>query len=152
KLASTLPDASRNSHGNIAEQVRPFGEARGTDTRVPSGPRAGTATPAAGATIAAAATAVAAAPAGAAADAHAVDLLKANSCTACHGMTNKIVGPAFQDVASRYAGRADAVDTLAARIRSGGQGAWGTVAMPEQAQLGADDARAIAAWLVKGAK
>jgi S-disulfanyl-L-cysteine oxidoreductase SoxD len=33
--ASSLPDFARNTHGNIAEQVRPFGAPRGTDTSAP---------------------------------------------------------------------------------------------------------------------
>lgn len=36
KVASALPDFARNTHGNIAEQVRPFGAPRGTDTSVPA--------------------------------------------------------------------------------------------------------------------
>jgi cytochrome c len=35
RLAAALPDAARDANGNIAEQVRPFGPARGTDTSVP---------------------------------------------------------------------------------------------------------------------
>ena len=34
-VASALPDFARNTHGNIAEQVRPFGAPRGTDTSAP---------------------------------------------------------------------------------------------------------------------
>jgi cytochrome c len=34
-LAASLPEAARNAQGNIAEQVRPFGPARGTDTAAP---------------------------------------------------------------------------------------------------------------------
>ena len=34
-VASTLPESARNAQGNIAEQVRPFGPVRGTDTAVP---------------------------------------------------------------------------------------------------------------------
>ena len=35
QLAASLPDAARNANGNIAEQVRPFGPVRGTDTSAP---------------------------------------------------------------------------------------------------------------------
>lgn len=34
-IESSLPDAARNANGNIADQVRPFGPARGTDTSIP---------------------------------------------------------------------------------------------------------------------
>ena len=67
-------------------------------------------------------------------------------------MSSRLIGPAFREVAARYAGRADAVDYLAGRIRSGGQGSWGSIPMPGQAELKDADARAIAAWLAEGAK
>jgi cytochrome c len=78
-------------------------------------------------------------------------LLQANSCTGCHAVDAKIVGPAFREIARRYAGRADAVDYLAAKIRSGGQGVWGSIPMPAQGQLKTPEAAAIAAWLADGA-
>jgi cytochrome c len=79
-------------------------------------------------------------------------LLQANACTGCHAVDAKIVGPAFRAIARKYAGRADAADYLANKIRSGGQGVWGTIPMPAQSQLKAPEAAAIAAWLADGAK
>jgi S-disulfanyl-L-cysteine oxidoreductase SoxD len=148
KAASTLPDVARNTHGNIAEQVRPFGAPRGTDTAAPPrGTKAGAATATTVAVVVAAAT-----PATVAANTDAAALVKSNGCTACHGMANKVVGPAFTDIAKKYAGTADAVDYLAAKIRNGGQGVWGAIPMPEQAQLKDADTRAVAQWLAGGAK
>ncbi|MDE2094321.1 MAG: c-type cytochrome [Burkholderiales bacterium] len=151
-IESALPDDSRNANGNIAEQVRPFGPARGTDTSLaPRTQKVGVVVPAT--VVAAAAPAVPALPAGpSAADAPAHALIQANACTSCHGVTNRIVGPAFQDVATKYAGRADVVAYLSDKIRSGGQGVWGAIPMPAQAQLKEADARAIAQWLAAGAK
>ena len=138
-VVASLPDAARNTHGNIADQLRPFGAVRGTDT--------------------ATATALPAGSVPTAAVRPATDdvslLLKANACTACHGTTNKIVGPAFQDVARKYAAgtaNTNVVDYLAAKIRSGGQGVWGAIPMPEQAQLGEADSLAIARWIATGAR
>jgi len=60
RVAASLPDAARNANGNIAEQVRPFGPARGTDTTAPPSTepvrarRPGAAAASAGATFAAA--------------------------------------------------------------------------------------------------
>jgi cytochrome c551/c552 len=34
------------------------------------------------------------------------------NCTACHSVDQKIVGPAFADVAKKYAGKPDAVSYL----------------------------------------
>jgi cytochrome c len=36
----------------------------------------------------------------------------------------KVVGPAFKDVAAKYAGQADAAKMLAEKIQKGGSGVW----------------------------
>jgi S-disulfanyl-L-cysteine oxidoreductase SoxD len=136
KIASEMPEYARNQNGNLAQQKRPLGPMRGIDTAgygigdVPS------------AAVAAATTAAA----------DPKELLTRNACTACHGMTNRVVGPGFNEIASKYQGRADAHAYLAKRIKEGGQGVWGTVAMPPQAALKDSDVSAIARWIVEGGK
>lgn len=80
------------------------------------------------------------------------DLAKKNNCLSCHAANKKIVGPAYQDVAKKYAGQADAEATLAKSIKAGGSGKWGPIPMPPQAQLSDADAKALAAWVLGGAK
>ena len=77
----------------------------------------------------------------------ALALLQKNGCTACHGVTNRIVGPAFTDVAKKHAGKAD---YLLGKIKSGGSGVWGAVPMPPQT-LSDAEAKTIASWLASGA-
>jgi cytochrome c len=89
---------------------------------------------------------------GAASAAAPTDALTRNACSACHGVGNKIVGPAFADVAKKYAGKANAKATLKARIKSGGSGAWGQVPMPPQPNLSDADLKQIVDWLAGGAK
>ena len=137
KVASFLPDFARNNHGNLAEQQRPVGPQRGVGTGVAAArPDAATAT-ATGAAAGTGSTALA--------------LAARHTCTACHGMDNKIVGPGFKEIANKYAGRADAQAYLASKIKDGGQGVWGTIPMPSQG-LSDNDANALAAWLAAGAK
>ena len=155
KVASLLPDHARNNNGNLAEQQRLVGPQRGVDTTRPPGARregpvsvAATPAPVATATTAAAAApSPAAAPSGTAA---ALALLKKNSCTACHGMDQKLVGPGFKQVAAKYASRGDAAAYLAARIKSGGQGVWGPIPMPAQ-PLSDADLKTLGGWLASGA-
>jgi cytochrome c len=52
------------------------------------------------------------------------------NCAACHAEDRKIVGPAYKDVAKRYASDASAAAKLAGKIKSGGSGAWGAIPMP----------------------
>ena len=141
KLASLLPDFARNAHGNLAEQNRTVGPQRGADTSKPEG-KAGAPVSAAPA----AAPAVAAAPAGGDNKA-AIALLNKHSCTACHGVDKKIVGPGFNEIAKKHAGK---VDYLAEKIKKGGVGVWGPIPMPPQSLPDAD-AQRIAEWISKGA-
>jgi cytochrome c len=76
-------------------------------------------------------------------------LAKANVCLACHAVDKKLVGPAFKDVAAKYAGRADAVEYLTKKIKSGGAGVWGPIPMPAQAQLSDAQAKELAQWVLK---
>jgi cytochrome c len=143
-VKSSLPDFARNAHGNLAEQNRLIGAQHGVDTTRPP-----VANSAEAKQIAAAAPAVAA-PAPKPANASALALAQKYTCTACHGIENKIVGPAFKDVAKKYADRNDEVAYLAGKIRSGGSGIWGPIPMPAQ-NLSDADAQTIAKWLAAGA-
>ncbi len=79
-------------------------------------------------------------------------LAEKNGCFGCHAVASKLVGPAYKDVAAKYADQADAKALLAKSIRSGGSGKWAEVPMPPQAQLSEADAGKLAAWILSGAK
>jgi cytochrome c len=79
-------------------------------------------------------------------------LAQKNACTACHAPDRKIVGPAFQDVAKKYNGQKDAEATVMKNIKAGGSGKWGPVPMPAQTALSDADAKALAAWVLAGAR
>ncbi len=78
-------------------------------------------------------------------------MLAKNTCTACHAMDRKLVGPSFKEVADKYAGKSDAVAYLAQRIKNGGSGVWGQIPMPAQG-ISAQDAQTLAQWIAQGAK
>jgi cytochrome c len=81
-----------------------------------------------------------------------MELAKKNACMSCHSAERKLVGPAYQDVAKKYAGQKDAAATLAKNIKAGGSGKWGPVPMPMQSTLSDADAATLAAWILSGAK
>ena len=81
-----------------------------------------------------------------------LDLAKAAACTACHGVSERIVGPGFREVAAKYAGDGAAANRLTAKLKAGGGGAWGAVPMPAQPQLKDADARALVQWILGGAQ
>ena len=74
-------------------------------------------------------------------------LAKAKNCMSCHTVDKKLVGPAYKDVAKKYAGDAKAADMLAAKIQKGGSGVWGTVPMPPNNVTPAE-AKELATWVL----
>jgi cytochrome c len=79
-------------------------------------------------------------------------LAKKNDCFACHSVANKLVGPAYRDVASKYTGQAGAEDQLVHSIREGSSGKWGDIPMPAHPKLSEADAHRLAKWILSGAK
>ncbi|MES2321102.1 MAG: c-type cytochrome [Pseudomonadota bacterium] len=76
------------------------------------------------------------------------DLAKAKNCMACHAVANKLVGPAYKDVASKYAGQKDAEAKLVAKVLKGGSGAWGAVPMPANPQVSEAEAKTLVKWIL----
>jgi cytochrome c len=95
--------------------------------------------------VALAALALATASQGALANA---DLAKAKNCMACHAVATKIVGPAYKDVAAKYAKDPGAAERLAQKIQKGSQGAWGPVPMPPNPQVSNEEAATLAKWVL----
>jgi len=75
-------------------------------------------------------------------------LAKSKNCMACHAVDKKLVGPAYKEVAAKYAGNAKATDLLAEKIVKGGSGVWGAIPMPANPQVNAADAKKLAAWVM----
>jgi cytochrome c len=74
-------------------------------------------------------------------------LAEKKNCLACHSVKEKIVGPAFKDVAAKYAGQANASQALAEKIQKGGVGAWGQIPMPPNDVTPAE-AKTLADWVL----
>ncbi|SOY62741.1 SULFITE:CYTOCHROME C OXIDOREDUCTASE (SUBUNIT B) OXIDOREDUCTASE PROTEIN [Cupriavidus taiwanensis] len=87
------------------------------------------------------------APGAAAASVDVQGLLAKNACLSCHGVTQKVVGPAYHEVAVRYKNDAQAQAKLEASIRGGSSGKWGAVPMPPFAGLKAEEVKALAAYV-----
>ncbi|WP_018987951.1 c-type cytochrome [Aromatoleum toluclasticum] len=77
-----------------------------------------------------------------------MELAKAKNCLACHAVDKKLVGPAYQEVAKKYAGDAGAAAKLAEKIQKGGSGVWGTMPMPANPQVSPEEAKTLAAWVL----
>ncbi|MFZ6799776.1 c-type cytochrome [Undibacterium sp. Di24W] len=76
------------------------------------------------------------------------DLAKAKNCMTCHSVDNKILGPAFKDVAKKYAGDKTAEAKLITKVMKGGSGVWGAVPMPANAQVSPAEAKTLVTWIL----
>ena len=77
-----------------------------------------------------------------------LDLAKAKNCLACHAVSTKVVGPAYKDVAAKYAGQKDAEAKLAAKVMKGGSGTWGAIPMPANPQVSEAEAHTLVKWVL----
>lgn len=75
-------------------------------------------------------------------------LIGQSDCLGCHKVSEKLVGPAYQEVADRYAGKPGIEDTLAGKIINGGSGNWGEVPMAGHPNLSKEDAVAMAKYIL----
>jgi len=76
------------------------------------------------------------------------ELAAKKACMACHGIDNKIVGPAYKDVAKKYRGQKGVEAKLAEKVMKGGKGVWGEMAMPANPQVSAEEAKQLVAWIL----
>lgn len=78
-------------------------------------------------------------------------LAQKSGCMACHQVGVKVVGPAYKDVAKKYAGDKSAHDKLVKKVIAGGVGVWGQVPMPPKggnAAVKDEDISKIVAWVL----
>ncbi len=126
-VTSELPVHARDSHGDLSEQVRTFAPIRGVKVGEAPVKASGARAPSPG-----------------------FELAKRSACIACHGVEQKVVGPGFREIGSKYKGESDAEARLIARVRAGGSGVWGPVPMPPQAHLSEEDVKTLIQWILAG--
>ena len=76
------------------------------------------------------------------------DFAQKKNCMACHAIDKKVLGPAYKDVAAKYADQKDAVDKLAAKVVKGGTGVWGNIPMPANPQVTEAEAKQLVTWIM----
>jgi len=71
-----------------------------------------------------------------------------SGCLGCHKADVKLVGPAFKDIAAKYAGQDGVVDKLAATVKAGSAGGiWGEMPMPPSPAPLAD-IKTVISWIL----
>jgi cytochrome c len=76
------------------------------------------------------------------------ELIAQSDCLACHKENDKLVGPAYVEVAAKYEDNDKNIDYLATKIIEGGQGVWGQVPMTPHPAISKDDAKEMARYVL----
>lgn len=78
-----------------------------------------------------------------------LELVSKNDCLTCHKVDQAVNGPAYRDVANKYASYPDTiVQYLASKIIRGGTGTWGSVFMIPHPNLSQEDAEALVKYVL----
>ena len=76
------------------------------------------------------------------------NLMLSLDCKSCHKEAEKSVGPAFIEVAKKYAKDQNAMSYLTNKIAKGGAGVWGEVAMAAHPTIPQSDLEQIVTWIL----
>ena len=75
-------------------------------------------------------------------------LAKSKNCLACHAIDKKLVGPAYKDIAKKYAGQKDAEAKLSEKVIKGGKGVWGEIPMPPNTTVTPAESTKLVKWIL----
>ena len=75
-------------------------------------------------------------------------LIEGSDCLSCHQYNAKSIGPAYVDVAQKYHNDSLATARLVRKVREGGSGVWGQVAMAAHPQLSEQQVSAMVAYIL----
>jgi cytochrome c len=76
-----------------------------------------------------------------------LELVAKSDCLTCHKVADKLIGPAYQDIAAKYESTDENIELLAGKIIKGGQGVWGQIPMTAHPQLSEEDARQMVKYI-----
>ena len=78
-----------------------------------------------------------------------LEAISKSNCKTCHKVDEPLTGPAFQEVANKYASGGDsAVHYLTDKIINGGTGVWGQVPMTPHPELSKEDVTAMVKYIL----
>jgi cytochrome c len=77
-------------------------------------------------------------------------LMERSGCVSCHRVSEKLIGPAYIDVAAKYRGDTQALVYLTSKVREGGEGVWGDMPMQPNSpeEISDADLKAVIVWIL----
>ena len=77
-----------------------------------------------------------------------LELIAKSDCLTCHKVEEKAIGPAYRDVANKYANDDQTVKMRAEKIIKGGSGVWGQIPMTPHPALSPEDAQQMVKYVL----
>ena len=77
-----------------------------------------------------------------------LDLIAKSNCLTCHKISEKLVGPAYRDVANKYTADAATISLLADKVIKGGTGVWGQIPMLPHPEISKPDAEQMVKYIL----
>ncbi|TAE48416.1 MAG: hypothetical protein EAZ89_15335 [Bacteroidetes bacterium] len=75
-------------------------------------------------------------------------LIENSDCKSCHALATKSIGPSYTDISNKYAGDPKAAALLAQKVKNGGSGVWGEVAMAAHPSLPDKDIASMVGYIL----
>lgn len=75
-------------------------------------------------------------------------LIAGSDCLTCHKTSEKLIGPAYKDVAAKYEATESNIKMLAGKVINGGSGVWGAIPMTPHPQVKEEDAIAMVKYIM----
>ncbi len=77
-----------------------------------------------------------------------LSLIAKSDCKTCHNKNIKTVGPSYKMIAEKYNSDESTLNTLIQKVKKGGNGVWGNVAMSAHADLPDNDIRQMVEYIL----
>ena len=75
-------------------------------------------------------------------------LVSKSDCFTCHKANEKLIGPSFMQIASKYKNQPAVVSKLSGKIINGGTGVWGNIPMTPHPQISKQDAAKMVQYIL----
>lgn len=77
-----------------------------------------------------------------------LELIAKSDCLTCHTVSEKLIGPAYKEVAAKYENTEENITLLTGKITKGGSGVWGAIPMTPHTQLSEADAKQMVKYIL----
>jgi cytochrome c len=76
-----------------------------------------------------------------------LSLIAGSDCLTCHKVEEKLIGPAYRDIAAKYENNEANLKYLSEKIIKGGSGVWGEIPMAAHENISQADAEAMVQYI-----